>query len=253
MEDEKMRPDGVRAKFETEGPTWSERASFGELNAVLSPTGGERINKYLHGVGLFAAKTALSINPDASILLDFGCGTGRFVRFFVSKGRSVIGTDITPEMLSESRRYGTPERSMLVMTDGVTIPVKDQSLDMIWICGVLKYSLFINEPVYPFIAKEMYRVLKPGGRVVNVEMYVEAPPDTFIPGFEMAGFVTEQVRILHRHYGRFEVICLFPHFPSRFIVPAGQLIARIRYWFDDPHRTIPGLRDYLFVWSKQNI
>src|SRR5712692_8429302 len=108
MPKESTRPDGVLTKFQTAGPSWAERAHCGELNAVLSPMGTERRNRFLHGVELYGAKKALALRRQEGVLVDFGCGTGRFVRFFGQRGYSVIGTEITAEMLREARRLSLP-------------------------------------------------------------------------------------------------------------------------------------------------
>jgi SAM-dependent methyltransferase len=249
MSNKSVRSDGVKARFETEGPSWSERAYAGELGAVLAPLGSERGNRFLHSISLHAAKVALSLMPQAAVLVDFGCGTGRFVRFFGARGYYVIGTEITSEMLSAAQQFGLPKRSTLVLNDGVTIPLKDESVDLVWVCGVLKYSLFIPNPVYQDIAKEMHRVLKPGGYVVNSEMYVEAQPEVFISDFEKAGFITRKVRLLRRE-GLLEAYSMSPLVPTKCIGISGKLCASLRFRFADPWRVIGGLRDYLFVWSK---
>lgn len=252
-----------------DGARWSDLAHLGELSAVLSPGSPERRNLFLHSIQLFAAKVVLTLDrhkgPKKEILLDFGCGTGRFLRFFGDRGWSVIGTEITAEMLHEAQRFGLPKRSVLSLTDGISIPLRDQSVDMVWVCGVLKFSLFepgsicrggsgaLTEepfvPVYRDIAKEMYRVLKPGGLAVNVEMYVDAQPEAFMNDFEQVGFVTKQVRVLHR-YGRLDKLCKADHLPLKCVVLVAQLSAAFRVWFDDPRRQVSGLRDYLFVWFK---
>jgi len=252
-------------RFEPHGTRWSDLAQLGELDAVLSPGSPERANLFLHALTLYAAKVALALDPNKrrkkGILVDFGCGTGRFVRFFGARGYSVIGLDITPEMLSAARKFGLPQGSDLQLTDGVSIPCPDQSVDMIWICGVLKYGLFVHpflefelqqDPAYPRIAKEMYRVLKPGGFVANYEIFVNnVQPEVFTRDFEQAGFITKDVRILQR-YGRLEWHCQWSRLPLKWLIPAGQVCAALHYWFDDPKRPAPGLRDYLFVWCKQN-
>ncbi|MCM3902715.1 MAG: class I SAM-dependent methyltransferase [Pyrinomonadaceae bacterium] len=234
----------------------------------------------MHGATIFAAKIALAINRirgrKKGVVLDFGCGVGRVVRFFGSKGWSVIGTEVTMEMLSAAHKFGLPQAALVALTDGVNIPVRDQSVDMIWVCGVLKYGLFkpgsacriignpVDDepstepfvPVYRDIAKEMYRVLKPGGFIVDVEMWVDAPPDVFIPDFEEAGFVTKQVRILRRYAGKLERKCQdwrnWRRLPPKLVTTAGQLCAAFRFWFDNPRSEVCDLnfRDYLFIWSK---
>jgi 2-polyprenyl-3-methyl-5-hydroxy-6-metoxy-1,4-benzoquinol methylase len=81
--------------FMPSGATWVERAAMGELKAVISPTASDHGNVFHHAVHVFAASAALRQHPAARTILDFGCGTGRFVRFFGGKGLNVIGTDIT--------------------------------------------------------------------------------------------------------------------------------------------------------------
>src|SRR5262245_34376447 len=132
-------------KFQLDGARWSDLAPLGELSAVLSPGSPQRRNLFLNAIQLYGVKVALALNSNKGrerILLDFGCGTGRFVRMFGRKGWSVIGTEVTAEMLREARGFGVPKQSLLTLTDGVFIPLVNQSVDMIWVCGVLKYSLF---------------------------------------------------------------------------------------------------------------
>jgi SAM-dependent methyltransferase len=242
-------PDEL-TKFMTSGPSWVERAPLGELEAVLSPTASARGNDFHHSVHLFGARVALGLDRPGDTILDFGCGTGRFMRVFGKRGLTVIGTEITLGMLSEAQRIGVPGNSSFLLTDGLSIPVRDASIDMIWCCGVLRYSLFVAEPVYADIAKEMFRVLKPGGFVVNLEMYVDAQPETFTRDFEQSGFVTKDIKILKR-YGGFAEDCLKSHrLPARFVSAAGRIWGALHYWFDSPHRSSQGLRDYFFVWSK---
>jgi SAM-dependent methyltransferase len=262
-----------KTQFESDHRSWAERSCFGELGAVLSVGAHERINLLIHSAHLFGAKIALSVGKRkkgrSGVLVDFGCGTGRFVRFFASKGYSVTGIDITDAMLVEARKLGIPPGSELQLTDGVSIPARDESVDLIWVCGVLKYSLFppgsacrggfgvgANEafvPAYRRIAQEMHRVLKPGGFVVNVEAYVDSRPDLFTRDFQDVGFVTEHARVLRRAEGWIEKLCEWRpwhRLPTKLIVIAGTAIAALRFSFDDPTRAAPGFRDYLFVWSK---
>ena len=247
-------PDEL-SRFQTKGLPWSERASLGELNAVLSPNDYSLSNKFLHSIHLFGAQVALSLDPKPGVLLDFGCGTGRFIRFFAQHGYTVIGTEVTPEMLVEVQKFGLPDSARLYLTDGIHIPVPDQSIDMIWCCGVLRYSLFIPDPVYQDIAREMYRILKPGAYVVNLEMYVNTPPDIFTHDFEHVGFITKDIRVLQRYGARLERLIQWHRLPSIVVRIGAKLCATYRYWFDSAtkQRGPTGLCDYLFIWNKPGL
>jgi len=237
--------------FRISGPTWTERANLGELKAVLAPFGSNRRNLFLDAVHRFGATAALRSIPQPAVVLDFGCGTGRFVRFFGSKGLTVVGLDITRAMLDAARRLGLPRRSGLMQTDGIRIPFRDHSVDGIWCCGVLRFSLFVPNPAYRLIAAEMHRVLKPGGTVANVEMYVDSPPEVFTKDFNAVGFRTQRVRVLQRYGGFLENFCQRDGLPEKLVPAAATLCAAIRYLTDQPYKQRPGLRDYFFEWKKE--
>jgi len=212
-----------------------------------------------------------------------GCGNGRMLRFFSAKGWSVIGTEITPEMLDQARALGLPTTAQLYLTDGVSIPLQDRSVDMIWICGVFKYLLLepnsrarggaapdkvaFPAPTTPDVEREaraadherivseMHRVLRPGGFVVNVEMYVDGPPEMFAANFERVGFSLVRMGVLRRYRGSVERLCEWRpwhQLPPKLVLNAGRFISVLRWWLDNPRRRGGGLRDYLFVWSKPN-
>jgi ubiquinone/menaquinone biosynthesis C-methylase UbiE len=242
-------PDEIGG-FQTSGQSWAERADKGELSAVISPTGPERSNQFVHSTQIVGARIAAALAPRTGVVLDFGCGTGRFLRYFGAKGYRMVGTEITLEMLRNARRFGVPSRSMLLRTDGISIPAQARSIDLIWCCTVLRYSLLVENPVYADIAREMYRVLKPGGQVVNLEMYVDNPPETFVRDFEATGFTTRFVRVTHRWSGRLESVLQFPWVPNSMLPLAGRLCASLRLLADNPHHDRPGLRDYMFVFAK---
>jgi SAM-dependent methyltransferase len=242
------------------------------LTAVLSPDGSERRNLYLHTVSLYAAHKALAQRREPGVLLDFGCGTGRMLRFFAGHGWSVIGTEISFEMLEAAQHFGLPPKTAVIATNGVSIPLADASVDLIWVCGVLKYGLFPPgavcrggsglvsaedaphaqpfTPVYYEIAREMYRVLKPGARVVNNEMYVDADPDVFTRDFERAGFSTKDVRVLQRYFEPFAKPLQSKRVPLWVVKLAARVYAFRRFHADNARRHSAGLRDYLFVWEK---
>jgi SAM-dependent methyltransferase len=239
-----------KTRFHCDGLSWAERASLGGLEAVLSPTGSPRRNAWYHGINWYGAAQGLKYLPNDRYIIDFGCGNGRFMRYYASKGRHIVGTEITWEMVADAKTKCPDQSCQFVITDGISIPVRDNSIGGIWCCAVLRMSLLVSNPCYAEIAKEMFRVLRPGGYVVNSEMYVDVPAERFLDGFEQAGFRTRRVNVMHRDR-RFLERCLSNRrIPERWLRYSAGLCAGFRSMFDHPNRAIEGLRDYYFVWQK---
>jgi SAM-dependent methyltransferase len=240
-----------KSLFQTTGLSWSEQASLDGLAPGLSPTGGLRPNLIIHGVALYGAYRALRYMPRQGFVIDFGCGAGRLSRFIGSHGRRVLGTEVTAEMLARAKADSSEQPNCeFVLTDGVALPVGDASVDCIWCCSVLRYSLFVPNPAYAQIAHEMFRVLRPGGHVVNLEAYVDVLPDVFLRDFERAGFKTRKISVLRRYGSNFERLFHNRFIPEGWLSFSARLGAFFRSILDNPYRVKPGLRDYMFVWQK---
>jgi ubiquinone/menaquinone biosynthesis C-methylase UbiE len=102
---------------------------------------------------------AKQLNGHEKMILDFGCGPGRFTADLAEmiQGRAV-GVDPSEYLLSL-----TPENSHVEyrrMEEGV-IPLEDASADVVWICLVL--SIIIDEQVLRQTLGEFDRVLKADG------------------------------------------------------------------------------------------
>ena len=238
-----------KTRFHTMGASWAERASLGGLKAVLDPAGG-RNNLFVHGIHSYGAGLAFNYLSTQGFIIDFGCGNGRFSRLFASKGCRVLGTEITWEMVADAKSRSRTEACQFILTDGISIPVRDESIGGIWCCAVLRYSLLVEDPCYVEIATEMFRVLRPGTHIVNYEMYVDVVPDRFIDGFEQVGFRARRVLVLNRYHRTIERWLRNRYIPKNWLQLSGTVCAGLRSRFDDPYRSVEGLRDYLFIWQK---
>lgn len=105
------------------------------------------------------------------VVLDLGSGAGKDVFLAAQKvgatGRA-IGTDMTPEMLKLARANAvkfsrTTGLSNVEFREGKieALPVQDDSVDVVISNCVINLS-----PDKPQVFREVYRVLKPGGRMV---------------------------------------------------------------------------------------
>jgi ubiquinone/menaquinone biosynthesis C-methylase UbiE len=101
-----------------------------------------------------------------SRILDVGCGAGKQLRAFYqySRGKAEIsGGDISKELLAQAKavnvELGNPF-SLLELDFNQRFPYEDDRFDLLSCCFAIYYAEDI-----PFTIREMYRVLKPDGRL----------------------------------------------------------------------------------------
>jgi SAM-dependent methyltransferase len=98
-------------------------------------------------------------------VLDFGCGHGMAAVVLARLGARVTAIDLSPGYLAEVRLRAQANGVCvaLVQADGTHLPFPDASFDRVWGNAVL-HHLDLHAA-----ARELYRVLKPGGAAVFCE------------------------------------------------------------------------------------
>ena len=157
-----------------------------------------------------AGEKALAVNAGDTVL-EIGCGTGHslvnFARTVGSTG-SVMGVDISEGMLELARRRvadaDLSSRVTFELADARSLPIDDETLDIAFMSFTLE--LFDKDDI-PRILDEVYRVLRPNGRLGVVSLAKSKHP----------GILTDIFAWLHRH---------FPHFVDCQPIDAAELIQR---------------------------
>ncbi|MEW9515860.1 class I SAM-dependent methyltransferase [Streptomyces tubercidicus] len=137
------RPEEVRAFFATRAATWDTKFS-GDGPA------------YEAGVAELGLR-------EGDRVLDAGCGTGRALpalRVAVGPRGTVLGADLTPEMLEAAVRAGRDRDAVLLLADVSRLPLPDAVLDAVFAAGLLSHL-----PDSAGGLTELARVVRPGGRL----------------------------------------------------------------------------------------
>ncbi len=93
-------------------------------------------------------------------LLDVGCGTGHWSRFFRSLGYTVTGVDISEEMVEVAKSYHTPGCGYQV-ADACDFPFDDDTFDVVAAMAMLG---FVSDAFQ--VLKEMTRCAKGEGVIL---------------------------------------------------------------------------------------
>jgi ubiquinone/menaquinone biosynthesis C-methylase UbiE len=112
--------------------------------------------------------------PDDSVILDIGCGGGRFVKYLSGKNCTykLLGVDHSHEMVELSRqvnrnRTGVEGRQVTIMHASVTeMPIESNSVDLV--------TAFETVQFWPDMGKsfsEVMRVLRSGGTFLIINRY----------------------------------------------------------------------------------
>lgn len=100
-------------------------------------------------------------------VLDYGCGTGDHSVLIASRGAKTIGVDISPELIELAKKrlaiHGLDENIDFRVGSAHELPLEDESIDVVFGMAILHHLDL------PLSSKEVYRVLKKGGRAIFLE------------------------------------------------------------------------------------
>jgi ubiquinone/menaquinone biosynthesis C-methylase UbiE len=129
------------------------------LQATYDRIAGEfaDVNANLPPELLIAAEQFLGITQPGALILDLGCGAGRDMAWFESRGAITVGSDFSAGMLAQARLRA---RGSLVQADMRCLPFQTGCFQGVWCCAAL---LHLPKADVPRALAEVHRVLSPEG------------------------------------------------------------------------------------------
>jgi SAM-dependent methyltransferase len=143
--------------------------------------------------GQFSIQALISLLPDHWVVGDLGCGTGPLLPLLSSSVKLVIGVDGSDEMLAAARGR-TAQLANVDLRRGSleALPIDDGTLDAAVMMLVLHHL-----PSPASALAEASRVLKPGGRLLIVDMAPHEHEEYRQQmGHVWLGFSEDQLRLL---------------------------------------------------------
>jgi SAM-dependent methyltransferase len=124
---------------------------------------------------------------DARRLLDVGCGIGELGRCQPSSEVEVHGVDINAAAVKLAARH---ENVICLDLDSSALPYEDESFDAVLVKDILEHVLDPGR-----LAREIYRVLRPGG-VVVASVVMARPKRVWADYTHVRGFTRSAARQL---------------------------------------------------------
>lgn len=122
---------------------------------------------------LWRAATTRAVAPKpGERILDLGAGTASSSASLARSGAQVVAADFSPGMLAEGeRRHGAMRNLSFVQADATALPFGDDEFDAVTMSYALRN---VNDPKQAL--RELFRVTKPGGRLVINEFSTPPAP-----------------------------------------------------------------------------
>jgi SAM-dependent methyltransferase len=137
--------------------------SLAETRAFFASRAATWDTKFGDDLPAYAAAVRDAAFADRGVVVDLGCGTGRALeplRDAVGPGGTVLGVDVTDEMLAAAAAHDRTRHAALLLADARKLPLADRAVDGIFAAGLLQH---LSDPEGGLV--ELARVTRPGGRL----------------------------------------------------------------------------------------
>jgi ubiquinone/menaquinone biosynthesis C-methylase UbiE len=167
------------------------KATSGQYDQTRRRVGVEFITEALKSVGPM----------DQLALLDAGCGTGTYIGTFKDKVQSVVGVDLSQEMLDQAEdKFRNDSNVTLKQGSLVELPCENEEFDAAT-CNQVVHHLASGEELDRFdgiqeFAHEAFRVLRPGG----VFVLNTSSPEQQKHGFWWASLIPNAIEKLGKRF-----------------------------------------------------
>ncbi|MDD5468161.1 MAG: class I SAM-dependent methyltransferase [Anaerolineales bacterium] len=151
--------------------------------------------------GNYAILAGMLELPVEGILLDAGGGTGRVAEALRGLARRIVVADLSPRMLRQAQ---AKDGLVTLCSQSERLPIEDGACERIIMVDALHHVIDQAET-----AAELWRVLKPGGRLVILE------PDIHFLGVKLVALGEKVLRMRSKFLSPADICRMFPNRDAR--------------------------------------
>lgn len=107
------------------------------------------------------------------IVLEIGCGSGLGAELILNyfSPQKIVATDLDPRLITLAKKNVQKQEITFEKADATKLDYKDKSFDAVFDYGAIHH---IPSPEWKECLNEIYRVLKPGGKVFLCDLSIES-------------------------------------------------------------------------------
>ena len=125
-----------------------------------SPTSESRLNRCLGD--------ELKDNLAGKVVLEAGCGAGRFTEVLLKKGATVISSDLSSAVEVNAENFPVSNKHLVIQADINNMPFADESFDVVICLGVIQHTADTEKTI-----EDLYKLVKKGGSLVIDHYYYD--------------------------------------------------------------------------------
>jgi ubiquinone/menaquinone biosynthesis C-methylase UbiE len=141
----------------------SDESDLAQTRAFFAAKAATWETKYGHDMPAYAAALAETGPCAGGVAIDVGCGTARALpalRDAVGPAGTVIGFDVTDEMLAVARSLGRRTYGLLLLADAHHLPLSAGTVDLVFAAGLLGHASSVDS-----VFGEFARVARAGAHL----------------------------------------------------------------------------------------
>ena len=100
-------------------------------------------------------------NLQNKVMLEAGCGAGRFTEILLEKGTNLVSADLTSAVEANKENCPVTDRHLIIQADINDMPFSDGSFEIVLCIGVIQHTPNPDQTI-----ENLYNLVKPGGTLI---------------------------------------------------------------------------------------